>query len=112
MLCVDVDNNNDFELCWCVCIVNGVNLIVNYNFVLGEFVLWMYVVGIYDGVIIVFYINGAQVASGVGNGQPIMQANDVFCIGKGSDVATPIEVWNGELDEVCFWPFARSAEDI
>ena len=53
-----------------------------------------------------------QVATAPGSGQPIRDANDVLRIGKGSDVATPIEVWNGGLDEVRIWPFARSAEDI
>ncbi|MGK0202333.1 MAG: hypothetical protein ACI9S9_001400, partial [Planctomycetota bacterium] len=111
MLRVDADNNNQRELRWAVATAAG-NLTVNYLFQPGEFLVWTHVAGTYDGATIAMYINGVQVASAPGNGLPIRDVADVFRIGKGSDVATPIEVWNGELDEVRLWPFARSAEDI
>ena len=111
MLRVDADNSAQRELRWRVATAIG-NLTVNYQFQPGEFVNWTHVAGTYDGATIALYINGVQVASGAGNGMAIRDVADVFRIGKGSDVATPIEVWNGELDEVRLWPFARSAEDI
>lgn len=112
MLRVDADNSNQREMRWRVATTGGNNLTVNYQFAAGEFVNWTHVAGTYDGTTIAMYINGVQVASAPGNGLPIRDVADVFRIGKGSDVATPIEVWNGELDEVRLWPFARSAEDI
>lgn len=111
MLRVDADNGNQRELRWRVATAAG-NLTVNYLFAVGEFVNWTHVAGTYDGTTIALLVNGVQVASAPGNGLPIRDAIDVLRIGKGSDVATPIEVWNGELDEVRIWPFARSAEDI
>lgn len=111
MLRVDADNSNQRELRWRVATATG-NLTVNYLFQVGEFLNWTHVAGTYDGTMIALYINGVQVAFAAGNGLPIRDVADVFRIGKGSDVATPIEVWNGGLDEVRLWPFARSAEDI
>jgi len=112
MLRVDADNSNQRELRWKVTGQNGSSVIVNYLFAPGEFLVWTHVAGTYDGNTAALYVNGVQVASGAGTGQPIRDGVDVLRIGKGSDVATPIEVWNGEIDEVRLWPFARSAEDI
>jgi hypothetical protein len=97
---------------WRVRTTNGVNVTTDYSFQPGEFLPWTHVAGTYDGNTLALYINGVMVSSVPGNGLPIMQVNEVLRIGKGSDVATPIEVFNGDLDEVRLWPFARTAEDI
>lgn len=97
---------------WRVRTSNMQNLTVDYNFTVGEFLAWTHVAATYDGATLALYINGNLVASTPGNGLPIVAVNDVLRIGKGSDVATPIEVFAGELDEVRLWPFARSQEDI
>lgn len=112
MLRVDADNTNQLELRWRVKTTTGATITTNYLFQPGEFLNWTHVAGTYDGVDLKLFVNGLEVGVAAGNGEPIRDVNDVFRIGKGSDVATPIEVWNGELDEVRLWPFARTAEDI
>jgi len=78
---------------------NSVN--VSWTFAAGQLLTWTHVAATYDGASAVLYINGAQVSTVAGNGQPIRDVNnETLRIGKGSDVATPIEVWNGQIDEV------------
>jgi len=108
----DQDALNNRRLRWRVRTSNGVNLTADYLFAPGEFTTWKHVAGTYDGAALNLYVDGVLVTSTPGNGLPIMQNNDVFRIGKGSDVATPIEVFSGEIDEVRLWPFARTAQDI
>ena len=112
MLRMDADNSAQRELRWRVRTTNGAVLTTNYLFQPGAFLNWTHVAGTYDGATLALYVDGSLVASTPGNGLPIAVVNDVFRIGKGSDVATPIEVWNGDLDEVRLWPFARSEADI
>ena len=112
MLRVGAANTNSRNLVWKVVTQTGASVLATYPFQPGEFLAWTHVAGTYDGNTLALYINGVQVATAPGSGQPIRDVNDVLRIGKGSDVATPIEVWNGGLDEVRIWPFARSAEDI
>jgi len=112
MLRVDADNVGQRELRWRIKTTSGISYDCNYLFQPGEFVSWTHVAGTYDGTTLALYINGQQVTTTASNGEAIRDVVDVLRIGKGSDVATPIEVWNGELDEVRLWPFARSQQDI
>lgn len=112
MLRVDADNSAQRELRWRIKTTSGATFDCNYLFAPGEFLVWTHVAGTYDGNTLALYVNGQQVVSTATNGEAIRDVVDVLRIGKGSDVATPIEVWNGELDEVRLWPFARTAEDI
>lgn len=112
MLRVDADNVAQRELRWRIKTTSSATYDCNYLFTPGEFVNWTHVAGTYDGTTLALYINGQLVTSTPTNGEAIRDVVDVLRIGKGSDVATPIEVWNGQLDEVRMWPFARSQEDI
>ena len=112
MLRVDADNSQQRELRWRIKTTSGATYDCNYLFAPAEFVVWTHVAGSYDGSTLALYINGQLATSTPTNGEAIRDVVDVLRIGKGSDVATPIEVWNGELDEVRLWPFARSQEDI
>ncbi len=112
MLRVDADNGGQRELRWRIKTTSSATFDCNYYFAPGEFVAWTHVAATYDGQTLALFINGQQVASTTTNGEAIRDVVDVLRIGKGSDVATPIEVWNGELDEVRLWPFARTADDI
>ncbi len=109
---VNANNTGARVLLWkVVTATNSVN--VSWTFAAGQLTTWTHVAATYNGTSAVLYINGAQVASAVGNGQPIRDfGNEVLRIGKGSDVATPIEVWNGQIDEVRMWPFARTQAEI
>lgn len=113
MLRVNADNNGSRVLRWAVKDINGAARIVDWTFGTGQLLTWTHVAATYDGATLALYIDGVQVGSTAGTGLPIRDINsEVLRIGKGSDVATPIEVWNGELDEVRLWPFARSAAEI
>ena len=103
MLRVDADNSAQRELRWRIKTTSGATFDCNYLFAPGEFLVWTHVAGTYDGNTLALYINGQQVVSTATNGEAIRDVVDVLRIGKGSDVATPIEVWNGELDEVRLW---------
>jgi hypothetical protein len=110
---VNAGNTGARVLLWKVITATGQQLNCNWTFAPGQLTTWTHVAGTYDGTTSALYVNGAQVASVAGTGQPIRDINnEVLRIGKGSDVATPIEVWNGQIDEVRLWPFARSAAEI
>ena len=109
---VSAANNNSKVLTWkVVTATNSVN--VNWPFTAGQLTTWTHVAATYDGATARLFVNGVQVGSAAGNGAPIRDVNhDTFRIGKGDDVATPIEVWNGSIDEVRLWPFARTQAEI
>jgi hypothetical protein len=110
---INADNAGLRVLRWKVVTASGAALTVNWTFAAGRLTTWTHVAATYDGTTAALYIDGLQVGTAVGVGGPIRDLNnEVFRIGKGSDVATPIEVWNGSIDEVRLWPFARSAAEI
>lgn len=98
------------RLLWWVSTPSG-NYSISWFYTAGALSTWTHVAGTYDGSTLRIIVNGAQVASGTGTG-PMLNGNDVFRIGSG-DLAVPGgETWNGEIDEVRVWPFARSAAAI
>jgi len=109
---INADNVGARVLRWTV--VTATNTVnVNWSFATGQLNTWTHVAATYNGLSSVLYINGVPVGTAAGNGQPIRDLNnEVLRIGKGSDIATPIEVWNGQIDEVRLWPFARSQAEI
>lgn len=109
---VGAGQTNQTVLVWKV--VTATNQVaVSWPFSPGQLTTWTHVAATYDGALAALYVNGALVASLPGNGAPIRDVgSEVLRIGKGSDVATPIEVWNGGIDEARLWPFARSAAEI
>lgn len=109
---VNADNVGARVLRWKIVTATN-SVIVNWSFAAGQLNAWTHVAGTYDGAFARLFVNGVQVAQGAGNGQPIRDVgNEVLRIGKGSDVATPIEVWNGQIDEVRLWPYARTQAEI
>jgi hypothetical protein len=57
------------------------------------------------------FANGAQVAQAAGNG-PILDTGGTMRIGSGDLSVTGGETWNGQIDELRVWPYARSAAAI
>jgi hypothetical protein len=110
---VNADNIGARVLRWKIVTANNAQISVNWTFAAGQLTQWTHVAATYDGTTSALYVNGALVASLAGNGSPIRDVgNESLRIGKGSDVATPIEVWNGQIDEFRLWPFARTAAEI
>ncbi len=110
---VESGNAGSRTLRWKVVTANGGSVTVNWPFAAGQLLNWTHVAATYDGSQAVLYVNGAQVATATGNGSPIRDLNgESLRIGTGSDIGAPMEVWNGQIDEVRLWPFARSAAEI
>lgn len=98
------------RLLWWVSTTNG-NYSISWNFAAGALIPWTHVAGTYDGATLRLFVNGAQVAQGTGTGA-IQNRGGVFRIGNGDVTVLGGETWNGQIDEVRVWPFARSAAAI
>jgi len=110
---VEAGNTNVRSLRWKVVTANGGSVVVSWPFAAGQLRTWTHVAATYNGVQAVLYVNGVQVAATTGNGSPLRDLNnESLRIGTGSDIGAPMEVWNGEIDEVRLWPFARTAGEI
>jgi len=109
---VDANNNGARVLTWKV-VTTTATIGVSWSFAAGQLLTWTHVAGTYDGTAVKLFVNGAQVATAAGNGQPLRDVGQqTLRIGKGDDIGTPMEVWNGSIDEVRLWPFARTATEI
>jgi hypothetical protein len=110
MLRVNAGQTNTRTLLWMVRTTSGIRQ-AQWNFTAGQLTTWTHVAGTYDGVEVRLYINGAQVVSVPGTGA-ITDTGGSLRIGNGDLSAAGIEEWNGEIDEVRLWPFARTAGEI
>ncbi|MEZ5967272.1 MAG: LamG domain-containing protein [Planctomycetota bacterium] len=88
------------------------NFLVDWNFTPGQLNTWTHVAATYDGSQAVLYVNGTRVSSLTGNGLPVRDLGGPLRVGKGADSSGPYEVWNGEIDELRIWPFARTEAEI
>jgi len=84
---------------------------VTWPFSSGQLGVWTHVAATYDGSMLRMFINGLEVASAPLSG-PIADTGNTLRIGNGDLSAPGIEEWNGEIDEVRLWPFARTAGEI
>lgn len=110
---VEAGNSNARSLRWVVVTSSGAAIVVNWPFGAGRLLAWTHVAATYNGSQAILYIDGVQVAAANGNGLPLRNLNnESLRIGTGSDIGAPMEVWNGEIDEVRLWPFARTAGEI
>lgn len=106
---VEAANSANRALRWWVL---GVNSSVNvvWNFPQGRLSTWTHVAGTYDGSVANLIVDGAVVATVTQAGGPLWDRGGAFKIGSGD--GTLIETWNGEIDEVRIWPYARTAAEI
>ncbi|HEX5051975.1 MAG TPA: LamG domain-containing protein [Planctomycetota bacterium] len=98
------------RLLWWVSTTNG-NFTTSWMFAAGALLTWTHVAGTYDGSTLRLFVNGAQVAQSPASGA-ILDTGGTFRIGGGDLTVVGGETWNGEIDEVRLWPFARSAAAI
>ncbi|MCB9885342.1 MAG: LamG domain-containing protein [Planctomycetes bacterium] len=110
---VNAGGNNTLQLRFRASTTGG-NIIVNYNFSPGQFATWTHVAATADATAVTLYVNGATVASLPGNGLPLRDMGGELRVGKGATLAGGVanEVWNGDIDELRIWPFARTAAEI
>jgi hypothetical protein len=82
-----------------------------YRFAPNEFVNRTHVSCTFDGQTSVIHVNGVVAATLAAVGR-IPDRGGILRIGNG-DTSTPgAEVWNGTIDELRIWPFARTAAEI
>jgi len=81
-----------------------------YNFAPGELKKWTHVAGTYDGTMVRIFINGVEKAKTPQSGFIADQGGDLT-IGSGGR-KNNTETWNGEIDEVRLWPYARTQAEI
>lgn len=85
----------------------------NYLFTLGEFKTWTHIAGTFDGDYIKIFINGVEKGSyNFPTTTAMSNSGGVLRIGNGDLSSVGRENWNGEMDEVRLWPYARSAAEI
>lgn len=88
------------------------NLVVlDWPFFSGQLQSWTHVCGTYDGSRATLYVNGTPRRSATATGK-LIDSGNVLRIGNGDTVIPGQEVWNGGLDEVRLWPFARTRQEI
>lgn len=107
---VDAGNTAARNLAFGVQTASGLQR-VTYVFTAGQLSTWTHVAATYDGSSAKLFLNGTQVASANILGGAMRDQGGVFRLGVG-EVTGANEMWNGEIDEVRLWPFARTAAEI
>ncbi len=111
MLRVNAGNARSNSLGWSVLTAGG-RYSTSWTFAAGQFLAWTHIAATYDGSAVRLFVNGTQVASTNAPGGAIVNTVTPLRIGNGDLSAPGIEEWNGDIDEVRLWPFARTAAEI
>ncbi len=107
---IDASNNNTTELKFTVNANSRAH--VRWPFASGRLLQWTHVAGTYDGTTLRLIVDGVEVASTPLSGD-IRDVGQTIRIGQGADNSSSNnECWNGEIDELRIWPFARTAGEI
>jgi hypothetical protein len=86
-----------------------------WTFTPGQLLAWTHVAATYDGAFQRLFVNGTEVAAVARPGAvPLLDQGGALHIGKGDPGSTLsyYEVWNGSIDELRLWPFARTQAEI
>jgi hypothetical protein len=108
---VDAGQTNIRRLRWMVSTTNSGRVSVSWDFPAGGLLGWTQVAATFDGTTSSLYVNGGLVGSAPASGT-IVNSGGNFRIGKGDDTGGPVEVWNGAIDELRLWSYARSPAEI
>lgn len=111
ILRVGASNTQNTNLEWTIVTASGRSLL-GWSFTAGRLTTLTHVAATYDGTVQKIFIDGVEVASQPGNGQPIVNRGGLLRIGNGDTVNAGAETWNGTIDELRLWPFARTAAQI
>lgn len=107
---VEAGQTRTDTMLWWVSTTSG-DYTLRWNFQAGSLLTWTHVAATYDGATLRLFVNGSQVAQGTGTGA-ILNRSGGFRIGNGDLTVAGGETWNGQIDEVRVWPFARDAAAI
>lgn len=90
---------------------NALN-VLSYTFAAGALLNWTHLAGTFDGTVMRIYMNGIQVATRTIGLSEIQNSGGLLRIGAGDPSNPGHETWNGDIDEVRIWPFARTQGEI
>ncbi|MAG57673.1 MAG: hypothetical protein CMJ83_15390 [Planctomycetes bacterium] len=85
------------------------NRILDWPFASGALLTWTHLAASYDGAMMRIFVNGVDMVSTTHTGV-MNDTGGTFRIGAGG--ATAWHTWNGQIDEVRLWPYARTAAEI
>ncbi len=111
MLRVEAATTNSTVLGWWVRTPAGTRTLT-WPFAPGQLAVWTHLAATYDGGNLRLFVNGQQAGSNVPHTGAIADTGNTLRIGNGDLSAPGIEEWNGEIDEVRLWPFARTSAEI
>jgi hypothetical protein len=77
----------------------------------GQLQSWTHIAGCYDGANMTLWVNGSVAASRTGVAGDV-GTGGALRIGNGDLVGTGANTWEGAIDEVRVWPFARTTAEI
>jgi hypothetical protein len=112
---VNAMNTNTTRLSFVIQRQTGLLEWCEWNFSPGQLLVWTHVAATYDGTAQRLFVNGVEVASAARSGNlPLLDQGGLLHIGKGDPGSTlsHYENWNGQIDELRLWPFARTAAEI
>jgi hypothetical protein len=109
---VDASNNNSRSLSFKVRdSANNLNSL-SYTFAASQLLNWTHVAATFDGSTMRLFLNGVQVTARSTTLSEILANTGGLRVGSG-DISTPgRETWNGAIDELRIWPFARDVGEI
>lgn len=109
---VDASNNNSRSLSFKVRDSGNTLNSLNYTFAASALLPWTHIAATFDGLNMRLFINGIQVTARTTTFSGILANTGGLRVGSG-DISTPgRETWNGCIDELRIWPFARDVAEI
>ncbi len=112
LLRVNSGSTNNLSILFLVRDQTGAVHTVTGTFMPGQLQSFTHIAATYGPTGMSLFLNGQQLASTPGTMLPVADNGGTLRIGNGDTTYAGAESWNGEIDEVRVWPFARSATEI